>query len=436
MDTAQKSAGDQPVDAPVLMQESAGAMPMVLGETPAGSPLPAMPVVPVESDTRTGGGLTPLTLLMTFFLTYLLFEIQSVIILLIAGILLATAIAGPVEWLHKRRNIGRGPAILMVYLLLLAGLSVFFSLLIPPIVEEGARLAQDFPTRINNWRDELLASNNALIRNAADRLFQRYTNNTEVGTVAPGIAFGVAQGVGGTIITVFTLFLITFYWITEKPLIKRAVVSVFRPSQRRRALRLWSEVEVKLGSWIRGQLILMAVVGVLATTAYWAMGLPFWLILGVIAGLTEAIPNVGPIIGAVPAVLLALTEDWRLALGVVAFVVVLQLLENAVLVPRIMRGTVGLTPLTIILAILAGGEFQGVAGALLAIPVAGAIQVILADLLREKRERDAAEHKRPRGFPQFPFFRRGRSGRAPNNQGQVVTVQAPDPVAEQPPRSR
>ena len=128
------------------------------------------------------------------------------------------------------------------------------------------------------------------------------------------------------------------------------------------------------------------------------MGLPFWLLLGVIAGLTEAIPNVGPVLGAIPAVLVALTVDWKLALVVVGFVTVLQLLENAVLVPRIMKGTVGLSPLTVILAILAGSEFRGVVGALLAVPIAGAISVILADVLREKHEREAAEQGPGRWF--------------------------------------
>lgn len=142
----------------------------------------------------------------------------------------------------------------------------------------------------------------------------------------------------------------------------------------------------------------MAIIGVLATAAYGLMGLPFWLLLGVIAGLTEAIPNVGPILGAIPAVLVALTVDWKLALAVVAFVTVLQLLDNAVLVPRIMKGTVGLSPLTVILAILAGSEFRGVVGALLAVPIAGAISVILADALREKHEREAAEQGRGRWF--------------------------------------
>lgn len=162
-------------------------------------------------------------------------------------------------------------------------------------------------------------------------------------------------------------------------------------------------MEDKLGAWLRDQLLLMVTIGTLATVAYGIMGLPFWLILGVIAGLTEAVPNVGPILGAIPAVLLALSVDWKLALAVVAFVAVLQLLENAILVPRIMRGAVGLSPLTVILAILAGSEFRGIAEALLAVPIAGALSVILADVLREKREREGTIARQARRW-----FRRQR----------------------------
>lgn len=351
-------------------------------------------------------GLTPLSLLVTIFLAYLLFKIQVVLVLLIGGILLATALAGPVEWLRRRWRLGRGLAVLLAYVLILFILGLLIWLLVPPVAREGTRFVRDAPALLDLWRGRLVASENAAIRSVAARLFA--VLDTAGGPGIPtGLALGVAQGVGGVLITTFTIFLIAFYWITEKPLIKRAAVSLFSPAHRRRALRIWNEVEVKLGAWIRGQLLLMAVVGALATLAYGMMGLPFWLILGVIAGLTEAVPNVGPIVGAVPAVLMALTVDWRLALGVVAFVTVLQLLENAVLVPRIMRNAVGLSPLTTILAILAGGEVRGVVGALLAIPVAGAIQVILGDLLREKREREASDRERAgRSWRQFLGRRR------------------------------
>lgn len=357
----------------------------------------AVPVVPVETSEHRSRALTPVSFVLAVIAIYFLYKIQIVVVLLIVGIIFATAIARPVELLH-RRGLGRGPAILLIYLGILGLLAGIFYLLIPPVAAEAARFARAAPEQLQTWRTALESSSNPLIRNAAVRAFQSLGGTGEAGGVpvpssAAGAALGVVSGIGGAIVTLFTLFLIAFYWVGEKPLIKRAVSSLFRPSQRSRVLHLWDEVEVKLGAWLRGQLILMVVVGALATAAYGIMGLPFWLLLGVIAGLTEAIPNVGPVLGAIPAVLVALAVDWKLALAVIAFVVVLQLLENAVLVPRIMKGTVGLSPLTVILAILAGSEFRGVVGALLAVPIAGAISVILADALQQKRESEAAERE-------------------------------------------
>jgi predicted PurR-regulated permease PerM len=362
----------------------------------------AVPVVPVEASEHQSRAMTPVSFVLAVVAIYFLYKIQIVVVLLIVGIIFATAIARPVELLH-RRGLGRGPAILIVYLAILGVLAGIFYLLIPPVAAEATRFARAAPDQLQTWRAALETHSNPLIRNAATRAFQMFGEQTQDGNVpvptsAAGAALGVVSGIGGAIVSAFTLFLIAFYWISERALIKRAVASLFRASQRRRVLHLWDEVEAKLGAWIRGQLLLMAVVGVLATAAYGIMDLPFWLLLGVIAGLTEAIPNVGPVLGAIPAVLVALTVDWKLALVVVGFVTVLQLLENAVLVPRIMKGTVGLSPLTVILAILAGSEFRGVIGALLAVPIAGAISVILADALRQKHEREAAEQGRGRWF--------------------------------------
>ena len=354
---------------------------------------------PAEVEGGRRPGLTPLSLLLTIVVAYLLYTAQIVVLLLIASIILATAIAGPVDFLQRRWRAPRGLAILAMYLIIIAGLAGIMALLVPPIAREGGRFASEAPELVESWRGQLSGSENPVVRQVAIRVNEFLTSSTATGNlpVSPGLALGVAQDIGGVLVTLFSILLVAFYWLMERDLIRRTAISLFRPEQRARAERLWDKIEVTLGGWMRGQMILMLVVGVIATLVYspLLMGLPFWLILGVIAGLTEAIPNVGPILGAIPAVLLALTVDWRLALGVVAFVALLQLLENAVLVPRIMRGAVGLSPLTVILAILIGAEYRGIVGALLAIPIAGALQVIIGDMLSEKRTH--TRNERPGG---------------------------------------
>jgi predicted PurR-regulated permease PerM len=149
---------------------------------------------------------------------------------------------------------------------------------------------------------------------------------------------------------------------------------------------LWDEIESRIGGWTRGQLLLCLVIGVLSTAAYWLFGLNFWLALGLFAGITEIIPFLGPILGGGAAVMVALTESWQKAVAVLIFAIALQQLEGAFLVPRVMKNAVGMTPLTVILAVLIGGSLAGPLGAILAIPVGAASQVLVGELLYNRAD--------------------------------------------------
>jgi len=137
---------------------------------------------------------------------------------------------------------------------------------------------------------------------------------------------------------------------------------------------------------------LCLIVGVTATSGYAVIGVRFWPLLGLWDGVTRFIPILGPWLGAVPAVIIALTQGWHTAALVLAFILLLQVTENAMLLPRIMRGAVGLSPLTVTVSILAGTEVAGVVGALLAIPIAAVIQVLLSHYTEAQREAKLAEH--------------------------------------------
>jgi hypothetical protein len=157
------------------------------------------------------------------------------------------------------------------------------------------------------------------------------------------------------------------------------VIDQLTPAFQPRVDRIWQDVEDKVGAWMRGQLFLCLIIGTIATVSYGVLGITFWPLLGLWAGLTEIIPIVGPWIGGVPAVIVALTMGWDKAVMVAVVIICMQTLENWFLVPRVMRGAVGLSPLTVFVAILAGTQFMGVTGAVLAIPIAAAVQVIVTD---------------------------------------------------------
>ncbi|HEV2067536.1 MAG TPA: AI-2E family transporter, partial [Thermomicrobiales bacterium] len=198
-------------------------------------------------------------------------------------------------------------------------------------------------------------------------------------------AVNVLTGLIGGILGALALLAIAFYYLMEKPLLKRLVLDEFTTANRVRVERVWDDIEHKVGGWIRGQLTLCLIIGVLATIGYGILDVRFWPLLGLIAGVTEIIPIIGPWLGGIPAVIVALTDGWQKAAFVVGFIILLQFLENTVLVPRVMRGAVGLTPLTVFVAVLAGTTFVGPAGAVLAIPIAALIQVVLTDYLDARR---------------------------------------------------
>jgi predicted PurR-regulated permease PerM len=197
---------------------------------------------------------------------------------------------------------------------------------------------------------------------------------------APGQAVQLGLTVAETITTVLTLLTVVYFWLTEHARLQRYVLAFVPQHRRKRTRDVWNAAETRLGMWVRGQLILMGTIGIGTAVAYTLLGVPAGILLGLIAALAEAIPIVGPLLGAIPAVLVAATVSPQLALAVAGVYLVLQLIEGNVLVPLVMRNTTGISPFLVILSILIGGAVGGVVGALLAVPIAAAGEVIIEGL--------------------------------------------------------
>ncbi|HKG26031.1 MAG TPA: AI-2E family transporter [Thermomicrobiales bacterium] len=322
-------------------------------------------------------------------LAWLLIQVRSIIVLLILGILFAAAIE-PLVFRLRRRGLTRGQSILAVYVGLLALLALVGYLVVPPLVTQATALINQIPTILEDLRTSALASENEFIRTSGARTLTRaisaYNSLRTNPNIEGGTAVSFATTVVGSLFTVVSTMIVAFYWMTEKAIIKRLVLGLFPLDSRDRAHSLWDEIEARLGGWTRGQLLLCLVIGVLSATAYSIIGLQFWLALGIWAGVTEIIPFIGPFLGGTAAVTVALTDSWQKALIVVIFVVLLQQLEGAFLVPRVMRNAVGMTPLTVVLAVLVGGAVAGPLGSILAIPVGAAVQVLVQDILRNRED--------------------------------------------------
>lgn len=327
------------------------------------------------------------SILFVLVMVWILIQIKAIIVLAIIGILFAAAIEPLVNRL-RRRGMTRGQAIVTVYASLIAFIGLTSYLVIPPLIGQGGTLLNDIPDILRNLQEQARSSDNGFIRTtgaqALGRVRDAYTDLREGPSIERSQAIQAVSTLVGVLFTILTTLVVAFYWMTEKAIIKRVVLGLFPLSKRDRAHSLWDEIEMRIGGWTRGQLTLCLVIGAISTVGYFALGLEFWLALGIFAGITEIIPFIGPFLGGAAAFTIALTESWQKALIVVVFVLALQQLEGAFLVPRVMRNAVGMTPLTVILAVLVGGALAGPLGSILAIPVGAVVQVIVQDLLRSR----------------------------------------------------
>jgi predicted PurR-regulated permease PerM len=338
-------------------------------------------------------GVTPASLFLVLILFWIVTQVQLVLVLGLLALLIGTILEGPVHF-FETRHFPRPAAILMVYLIIIGGLALLMVAIVPTIADQASGFSEDVPAQLRELRDDWRGSEIGLVSGAGvgvlDRAIETLDGDSDVNVSTDAVqrAIPLLTGITGGLVSLVTLLVITFYYLLEKRLLRGVILDTMTPRFRARVDSLWTEVENKVGGWMRGQLLLCLIIGSLATISYGIIGLSFWPLLGLWAGLTEIVPIIGPWIGGIPAVLVALTMSWEMAAITTGVIVSMQALENWVLVPRVMRGAVGLTPLTVFVAILAGTQFMGVVGAVLAIPIAATIQVVLTDFLARRESRD------------------------------------------------
>ena len=192
-----------------------------------------------------------------------------------------------------------------------------------------------------------------------------------------GQALGFMRSAGNAILIAIVIPVLAFYWTIDGPRIIQSIVLLIPQEQRENIRDLILAMETKVGYYIAGQGVLCLVVGGMALISYMLIGLPNALVLALLAGILEAVPMIGPLLGAVPAALVALSLGPDKLIWVIVATVVIQQLENSFLVPRIMSKAVGVNPFVTLLALFAFSSFFGIAGALMAIPIAAIIQLVL-----------------------------------------------------------
>lgn len=308
----------------------------------------------------------------------LVYRLIDVFLLLFIGI----AVAAALQPSHVRLcgwGVPKGLAVLLIYLVFSIGFVLIALIVGPVLIEQIRAFAGDVPATYASVRLRLQTTATGPFRSIAHRL-PTFERSTEGLIAVPDLYRGVV-GFTTTVVQLFayvvTLFAVAFYWTMELPRFERLTLSLFPVGRRAHVLNVWHEIESRLGAYLRAQGLAMLSIGVASAIGYAVIGLPNVLALGFLAGLLEAVPLIGPTLACGPALLGALPLGFNTVLMVIGLSVVLQVIENNVLIPRIMHRAVGMSALVGIFAVLAFGTLYGLLGVLIAIPMAAVIQVLL-----------------------------------------------------------
>ncbi len=305
-----------------------------------------------------------------------------VLVLMFVAVILAAGLQPIISWLRGHLPIGRGVAILLVYGVFLLSVIGIVVVILPSAIAQFQTTLESLPPLFESarlWAADLrpaaLSRSLTAVIDAAARFFR------PAAIVPAGDEFvGVGVTVAGAIVSIVTVLTVVYFWLTEHARLQRYVLAFVPQHRRTRARDVWNQAETRLGMWVRGQLILMAATGLAIALAYALLGVPAALLLGLIAALAAAVPIVGPLLGAIPAVIVAATVSPELALAVAGVTLVLQFIQGNVLVPIVMRNTVGISPFLVILSVLVGATVGGFVGALFAVPIAATAEVLLEGL--------------------------------------------------------
>jgi predicted PurR-regulated permease PerM len=315
---------------------------------------------------------------------WFLFLVRDVLLLLIISVIIVAAIEPAIDYLQKKK-IPRGLSVLAIYLLLLALIGGGLSLLIPPIISQFQDFSANYPQYSQRFRDSIDPIRNFVeinhINITSEQIFSEFgsgvTNFTQN-------IFSKTIGVFSGFISIIVVLSLTFYMSVKEDAITHFVASVTPEDHRKYATSLTNRIKEKIGKWVLGQFFLMFLIAVFDFIGLSIIGVPYALILAIFAGIMEIVPYIGPIISAVPGVLLGFMVSPTVGLLSLAVYIIAQQFENHVIVPQVMKKAVGLNPIAVILALMIGANLAGTLGAILAIPVATAVGLFVGDLMNKK----------------------------------------------------
>jgi predicted PurR-regulated permease PerM len=284
-----------------------------------------------------------------------------------------------IEKIHAY-NIPRPIAILIIYGLFFGGIALGLYKGLPQILIQIRELGNNVPElfeKYRAWSSNIHQQTEQLPNGVHERIEQTLTGVEEsIASVLTNV-INVLRSVINYFLLILIIPFIVFYMLKDFDQIKKTVWYLTPRSYRKSGIRFLKDIDQSLGNYIRGQLLVCLVVGIISTLGFWFIDMKYPLLLGVIVGITNIIPYFGPIIGAIPAVLIAVTISGKMVLFVAIVIFSIQFIEGNLLSPLIVGKSLHMHPVFIMFALLAGGEIGGVAGLILAVPLLAVLKVIL-----------------------------------------------------------
>jgi predicted PurR-regulated permease PerM len=310
-----------------------------------------------------------------------LWKLRILISLIFLALIIAAAMRPGIDAMQRRR-IPRSAGIAVHYVALAGLMALFLWLVVPRAITQIGDALGSVPTsssELDKATKESTGIKHEILEGIQKRLrrLPAATDVVHASVTVTTTAFEVLLGI-------FFVLAAAAYWIFERERAMSLVLSLL-PTRRRRVVRdTWDLIDAKLGAFVRGQLLLILFVGTVLSLAFWGIGLKFWLLIGIFAGVIEIVPVIGPLAAGAVAVGVGLTESWKLALAAGLIVLGVRLLEDYIVIPRVLGHAVGLSPLLVLVSVTAFGLLLGGFFVLVAVPIAAVIATLVDVILLNK----------------------------------------------------
>ncbi|MCX8015704.1 MAG: AI-2E family transporter [Patescibacteria group bacterium] len=317
-------------------------------------------------------------LILLIIILALVYVLRSIFVMLFVAIIIAAAFSPLVDRLEKKR-IPRflGAAAIYLFILILLAIVLYFSF--PIVYEQILNIGSLLP----GFSEKILGS--ATTSQLGEKILDFLTTYQGSLFEDAGKFFAILFNLGGGIVSVVTVFLISFYLLIKKDGVADFIKFVLPISIEESVLRIWYRSKLRLGKWLRTQILLSGFIGIMVLAAMLILGVKYAFILAVFAALCELVPVVGPILAGIVATLIALTQSVPLALWTALVFILIQRLENDILIPLVMKKTIGFNPVIVIVGLLIGAKLGGVVGVLIALPTIIVIEETIKELNNKKQ---------------------------------------------------